>query len=428
MSFAALLEGDELLMPELFSRAWQLWGRSMHSFSADPVASAAELQSAATIFGFLVSAGAAELSEKQRRQVQTVLQMIGSLTVLTQPEPEKPKAPEPPPKRKCMPVSPALPRRLTRCQRPLCCLEASSWEGGPAAAAPPPVAPMPAPVAPVAPVVAAPAVAPPVPPAADPPPAAAPKKEKREKKDKKDKEKPAPKEEKPMRVLQKGDKPAASAAAAPAAAAAAVDVSMRSPWMPPPPRRPTMPLLAAAPEANHKQMLGEWLFPQLAALPNVSDPAKITGMLLELDNATLVGLASDKAALITNVDKAVNALEQFLKGGAKPAAEGGEGSAGADGAKAAKEPPKPKEPRVPHPNAKTRLCTMWVQRGYCKYGSKCDFAHGTYDMTDAVKNRTQAKVNPVSRGLLPLQALRLAPAKKAASPPTAAAAPAVAAP
>ena len=268
-----------------------------------------------------------------------------------------------------------------------------------------------------------------MPPAADPPPAAAPKKEKREKKDKKDKEKPAPKEEKPMRVLQKGDKPAASAAAAPAAAAAAIDVSDAKPVDAAAPAPPDYAaLLAAAPEANHKQMLGEWLFPQLAALPNVSDPAKITGMLLELDNATLVGLASDKAALITNVDKAVNALEQFLKGGAKPAAEGGEGAAGADGAKAAKEPPKPKEPRVPHPNAKTRLCTMWVQRGYCKYGSKCDFAHGTYDMTDAVKNRTQAKVNPVSRGLLPLQALRLAPAKKAASPPTAAAAPAVAAP
>lgn len=298
-------------------------------------------------------------------------------------------------------------------------------------AMPPPPAPPTAPVAPVAP---PPVAAPAVPPAEKPSdkPADPPAKEKKDKKKKEKKEKAAAAPA-PEVVATGAAVPPPTAADAPASAAAPVEVSDQDvPPHAPPPAPAGVPdyaaLLAAAPPEQHKQMLGEWIYMQVIEMRRVSDPAKITGMLLELDNATLVGLASDKAALITNVDKAVNALEQFLKGGAKPAAEGGEGAAGADGAKAAKEPPKPKEPRVPHPNAKTRLCTMWVQRGYCKYGSKCDFAHGTYDMTDAVKNRTQAKVNPVSRGLLPLQALRLAPAKKAASPPTAAAAPAVAAP
>eukprot|EP00965_Chrysotila_dentata_P022313 737873-Pleurochrysis_carterae.AAC.1 len=41
----------------------------------------------------------------------------------------------------------------------------------------------------------------------------------------------------------------------------------------------------------------------------------------------------------------------------------------------------PPPPREPPPNAKTRLCKFWVQRGMCLQGDKCTFAHGTGDMT-----------------------------------------------
>ena len=49
-TFSALLEGPELMVPELFSCAWDLWRTNMYSYVADPTAAASELQAAAEIF------------------------------------------------------------------------------------------------------------------------------------------------------------------------------------------------------------------------------------------------------------------------------------------------------------------------------------------------------------------------------------------
>ena len=80
-TFSALLEGAELMVPELFSCAWPLWSASMRSYLADPTAAAAELQAAAAIFGFL-AASADELSDKQNGQVQIARAMIGELKAM----------------------------------------------------------------------------------------------------------------------------------------------------------------------------------------------------------------------------------------------------------------------------------------------------------------------------------------------------------
>ena len=47
--------------------------------------------------------------------------------------------------------------------------------------------------------------------------------------------------------------------------------------------------LSAMPPANQKQMLGEAIYPKIAAMqPELA--GKITGMLLEMDNTELLGL------------------------------------------------------------------------------------------------------------------------------------------
>ena len=81
-----------------------------------------------------------------------------------------------------------------------------------------------------------------------------------------------------------------------------------------------------------------------------------------------------------------------------------------------REPEQPKEPKphVPHPNAKTQLYTQWVQRGYCKHGDTCDFAHGTFDLTNSAQTRQIEKVKSAPAGAMsfrPLQAMGRTPPK-----------------
>lgn len=56
------------------------------------------------------------------------------------------------------------------------------------------------------------------------------------------------------------------------------------------------------------QMLGEWLYPRVAAMPQVTDPAKVTGMLLEMDPDMLLGLLYSPQDLFKLVDQAVACL------------------------------------------------------------------------------------------------------------------------
>jgi len=154
-------------------------------------------------------------------------------------------------------------------------------------------------------------------------------------------------------------------------------------------------MLASVPESMRTQALGTWLFPLVAAQPGVSDAGKITGMILEMPPPDVLLMLADPPTLAAAVSQACAALAAFEAQinsglGAKPP------------------PPLPSaEPRgrQPHPNAKTRLCKMWIQRGYCKDGDGCDFAHGTLDMTTGAQQRVLAKVNVAPLGFKPLQAL-----------------------
>ena len=70
----------------------------------------------------------------------------------------------------------------------------------------------------------------------------------------------------------------------------------------------TATLASASPE-QQKQLLGERLFPQVAALqPELA--GKITGMLLEMDNGELLLLLESQEALAAKVDEAIQVLRQ----------------------------------------------------------------------------------------------------------------------
>ncbi|KAK6850715.1 hypothetical protein PG987_000349 [Apiospora arundinis] len=63
---------------------------------------------------------------------------------------------------------------------------------------------------------------------------------------------------------------------------------------------------------QQKQMLGEMLFPKIAAIqPDLA--GKITGMLLEMDNAELVNLIEDDSALRAKVDEAMSVYNDYVK-------------------------------------------------------------------------------------------------------------------
>jgi len=62
----------------------------------------------------------------------------------------------------------------------------------------------------------------------------------------------------------------------------------------------TAPMLASAPPAEQKQMLGERLFPMIADMhPELA--GKITGMLLEIDNAELLHMLESRESLKAKV-------------------------------------------------------------------------------------------------------------------------------
>merc|ERR1719489_130643 len=70
----------------------------------------------------------------------------------------------------------------------------------------------------------------------------------------------------------------------------------------------TATMLAAAPPQEQKQMLGERLFPLIQRMfPDLA--GKITGMLLEIDNAELVHMLEDQNSLKGKVEEAVAVLQ-----------------------------------------------------------------------------------------------------------------------
>ncbi|PGH19877.1 polyadenylate-binding protein, cytoplasmic and nuclear [Polytolypa hystricis UAMH7299] len=86
----------------------------------------------------------------------------------------------------------------------------------------------------------------------------------------------------------------------------------------------SMQALHAAPSAQQKQMLGEALYPKISAQqPELA--GKITGMLLEMDNAELLSLVEDDAALRAKVDEAMNVYDEYMKNKSDvaPASEAG---------------------------------------------------------------------------------------------------------
>ncbi|KAH7376354.1 polyadenylate-binding protein [Plectosphaerella cucumerina] len=63
---------------------------------------------------------------------------------------------------------------------------------------------------------------------------------------------------------------------------------------------------------QQKQILGELIFPKIAAQqPELA--GKITGMLLEMDNAELITLIEDDAAMKAKVDEALGVYEEYVK-------------------------------------------------------------------------------------------------------------------
>ncbi|KAK8165069.1 hypothetical protein IWX90DRAFT_464898 [Phyllosticta citrichinensis] len=70
--------------------------------------------------------------------------------------------------------------------------------------------------------------------------------------------------------------------------------------------------LNAAPQAQQKQMLGEALYPKIhTQQPELA--GKITGMLLEMDNAELINLTSDESALRAKVEEAMGVYQEYIK-------------------------------------------------------------------------------------------------------------------
>ncbi|KAL1970656.1 hypothetical protein VTN77DRAFT_4300 [Rasamsonia byssochlamydoides] len=94
----------------------------------------------------------------------------------------------------------------------------------------------------------------------------------------------------------------------------------------------TLQALTAAPPAQQKQMIGEALYPKVQAMqPELA--GKITGMLLEMDNAELLGLIDDEAALRAKVEEALNVYDEYMKNKGAEAEASGDAAKSKEGAK-----------------------------------------------------------------------------------------------
>jgi len=71
----------------------------------------------------------------------------------------------------------------------------------------------------------------------------------------------------------------------------------------------TTAMLASANIQDQKQMLGERIFPVVQTLCP-EEAGKVTGMLLEMDNAELLMMLDDRDLMSTKVNEAVSVLRQ----------------------------------------------------------------------------------------------------------------------
>lgn len=82
----------------------------------------------------------------------------------------------------------------------------------------------------------------------------------------------------------------------------------------------TASMLADAPPAEQKQMLGERLYPVIEAMrPQLA--GKITGMLLEIDNSELLHMLEHTESLKAKVGEAVAVLQAHKAKTPRPAEE-----------------------------------------------------------------------------------------------------------
>lgn len=101
----------------------------------------------------------------------------------------------------------------------------------------------------------------------------------------------------------------------------------------PAPARLNAQALARAQPVEQKQMLGEAIYPLIhESQPELA--GKITGMLLEMDNAELLHLVESPAALTEKVDEALRVLEEWGKNDEEAAAAAAAAAEGAEGAAA----------------------------------------------------------------------------------------------
>merc|ERR1719313_2566210 len=89
----------------------------------------------------------------------------------------------------------------------------------------------------------------------------------------------------------------------------AMQQQMRQAQMAAAPAPLTASVLAAAPPAKQKNMIGERLYPLIQA-QQPQRAGKITGMLLEMDNGELLNLLESPDALKSKVQEAVTVLDQ----------------------------------------------------------------------------------------------------------------------
>lgn len=182
----------------------------------------------------------------------------------------------------------------------------------------------------------------------------------------------------------------------------------------------------ATPPAGRRQLVGEWTYAAVVGMPNVTDPAKITGMLIDLPIEQLLPLLADPQQLAPAVAQAVSALQSVGEAPSPPPQQ----ASMPPGTMLSTEDRKPgwvqrevlsrpkPPPKAPPTNAKTRLCKYWVQRGHCMQGDKCTFAHGMPDMVEMAQQCVITKVEAgmakkgartTSLGFMPLQAMARKP-------------------